>query len=366
MFHQRNLYRLITLLSFVYLCRLIACREAPDSKIGDVTEPEYLFTSEWTLSDYRSEIGDVEKPDITGWFPDDVIYDIPNETFDESRSGHPWLAVVTVGYLDIRNAPGYSAYSDEEPEDDDETTDDNESEEVNVGGISANKDKERITYRPNYVSNVTAGMERAEPFWITDNIPGESSGLRWYEISTFDGKKGFVYLPRTESYQTRTFAHEKIIPPRIVINSSESAFFDSSNAEIAPARYGDVFLCKSLENRAGIVYYKIIIPNYGNAYVPVTDCAVIAEDIFFVIYLSGSKIYDYPGQLDNLKEVLQYFDRVDWFLSEYPHSINAPSVLYRANYVALSYGAPEKAGEYRKKLIEDYPEDAKILLNPDS
>jgi hypothetical protein len=363
---SRNIIRVFVPAVFACLFCFSACKEKTIEVAEDNAEPEYLFTSEETLSDYRDELEIAEIPDVPGWFPDDDIYDIPDGTFDRNRSGHPWLAVITVGYLDIRNAPGYGTYAKVEPDEIEETAGNPESDGTPQRETTADEEKKPTYSRPGFVSNVTAGMKRAEPFWIIRKMPGESSGLHWYEIVTFDGKTGFVYLPRTESYQTRTFAHEKIVPPRIVVTSSESAFYDASNTEIAPARYGDIFTCKNLENRAGIVYYSIIIPDYGDAYIPVTDCAVIAEDIYYSIYLSGSRVFDYPGQLDILKELLDYFERVDWFLSEYPSGTNAPLVLYRANYVALAYGAPEKAREYREKLIKEYPENAKNLLGPGS
>jgi len=347
---------LIAIPIFVILFFYIGCKGDVESEIEDNTGIDYKYQSRSNFTEYETETIETPLPEIPGWFPDDNIFRIPEDAFDTSRSGHPWLAVATSGYLEIRNAPGYNPTPIRKKEETDTASGENESNNEDETNAERNS--------TNYGSSITGSLKRAQPFWITDKSLNETSGFYWYEIISFNEKDGFVYLPRTESYQMRGFAHEKIIPPRVLIYSADASFYENMGEETVPARYGDIFECKDLEIISGELFYVIMIPDFGEGLVRVSDCAVLAEDIFYILYLRSSRIYDYPRQLTKLEEVLWYFIRVDWFLARYPNSINAPLVLYRANYIALAHGSSEKAEEYRKKLIKDYPEDAKRLLNP--
>jgi len=351
-------FSLLGIITLAVLFLNIGCKDDVESGIVNDRDIGYKYQSEFNLTEYKTETTQTDIPDIPGWFPEEDVFRIPEETFDKSRSGHPWLAVATAGYVELRSAPGYGAPFVADSNEDDATSGD-----TKEGGETTSNGR-RNNY--SYSSSITGSLKRAEPFWITGKTLSEASGYHWYEIESFNGKSGYVYLPRTESYQSRAFAHGKIIPTRIVVSSAEASFYDNAGAEIAPARYGDIFYCKDLEIVSGKLYYSIIIPDFGGALIPVADCAVLAEDLFYILYLRSSKIYDYPGQFNKLEEVLRYFARVEWFLARYPDSTNAPMVLYRANYVALAHGSSEKAKEYRKRLIENYPDEAKRLLNPET
>jgi hypothetical protein len=355
--NKLEIVRFITVVFGIVTFASIGCEEKTSRKYVEEDDIQYRYIGESNLNQYESEIEEAPIPEIPGWFPKEDLFRIPEAAFDKSRSGHPWLAVATAGYVEIRNAPGYGAPRVTDSNGDDAPPGD--SEEAGEAMVT----ERRNDY--SYSSSITGSLKRAEPFWITDKTLSEASGYHWYKIESFNRKSGYVYLPRTESYQPRAFAHEKIVPPRIVISTAEASFYDGAGTEIAPARYGDIFYCKDLEIVAGELYYRIMILDFGDALIPVADCTVLAEDIFYILYLRSSKVYDYPGQFNKLEEVLRYFARVEWFLDRYPDSTNAPMVLYRANYVALAQGSSDKAEEYRKRLIENYPDEAKRLLNPE-
>ncbi len=350
--------RLLTLTFGLTAFTFSGCGEKASHNYAEEADTPYRYISELNLSQYESGIEETPTPEVPGWFPEEDVFRIPEAAFDKSRSGHPWLAVATAGYVELRNAPGYGAPLVSDSSGDDAISNDTEE----AGETAANEQENYYSYS----STITGSLKRAEPFWITGKTLSEASGYRWYKIESFSGKNGYVYLPRTESYQSRAFAHEKIVPPRIVVSTAEASLCDGAGAVIAPGRYGDIFYCKDLEIVSGKLYYSVMIPDFGDALIPVADCVVLAEDLFYILYLRSSKIYDYPGQFNKLEEVLRYFARVEWFLARYPDSINAPMVLYRANYVALAHGSSEKAEEYRKKLIENYPDEAKRLLNPET